>query len=1220
MKKSLICSFLLAGTALGGEAFRILVEAEDFEGGLPYYPYHNEALGKWYAREANCRSYGAPGRGVCAAVHENVNPEARTISYTFKRPLREGNYNLFVRVQGPHWFDRETILELKLGDARAKFAWKKAHRRFRWIGPQTVELRKPASTLSMTPVQFGGYGTRMLYEPRLRTFWVDTIYITSDLSEKAPNPHLEHNLRTGAKITPDVLSGKIKVEYWDYDPHKTPDPPFKPVASTVKLRPFNGRKNLLPNSSFELGLNDGWSAVNNRRNYCYIFSEANHDADVYHGRFSLRIPENANPFSRLYELPARYAGELTLSAYIKARQKCTITLSLIKIDKKKNRSKPFITIKCEVGTQWRRFSGTGTVEAGFVALKLQNPCEVWLDAVQLERGALSSYAPRAEVEGSLATDFLGNILHDNRPPELSLWFHNSTPQPKDVRLRYRIVDVREKPIAEELTESVHLPPNETVKKPLRVPKLRGIFSVLYALEGRDFPEGELVYCIVPPPATGKERHQLGANMDVHPNAYKLMKRLGWSVQLYCKIYETAPDRITSAPDKWNFSKCDEVLSLSSKLMRTIPCMWPKRLPHWMKDASMSLAGGRRDPTRQADRPYPKLDLWREFVRKLVSRYKHTIREWVIEDESEQYYSVRQFAPIVDATLEAVRRIDPRIKIGLSCTPDYTEELLKYVKHPEWLGAFGASSFQLEFWDGLKVRKLQRQWKKPWYCIGVGWYPEPQFYHSHPDYKPVYWSAARTARDLIYLSIIQDAKVIGHYTGRLWNRFGYYNTDFPLVDYDGTPLPYGATYAIVGRLLAEAIPDEVIELPKLKRLAFLFRLGKRYGAVTWSINVPYYDLHWKTGRKLFKGFTLPLSQNDVEILDMYWNPLEGVKWTNGAAIFDLGEEPIFILSKSAGKDKLIKALRQATAQTEPLAGRLSFAVEKGKVYLALALKNQTEKTMHNLKIDAHFPPDRMLSKTGWMLRERDAIVRSAKPGQWKTTKLETILDLKRPTENATFDLRVHGNRVSAEFYDHLWLLNAPPVSANLILDGSLEEWSNPSPAWIYHTFSWARFGRHHIQLLKGGENANYVTLPDLRASVRASYSKTALYFGIEVEDDDIRPAEKGDSALIKLDPSYADPEKAGNIFEVKLWQNTAFLDAPDNTRHKLRSAFRNSDGTYTLEVEVPWRLLGLKPTPYRVLGFDWLVTDLDNDTDGLSKTVFRWAGANQTLAQLILTPD
>lgn len=193
------------------------------------------------------------------------------------------------------------------------------------------------------------------------------------------------------------------------------------------------------------------------------------------------------------------------------------------------------------------------------------------------------------------------------------------------------------------------------------------------------PEGELVYAVIPTPRAKRTRHELASNMDCLPAAYELMARFGFRWQLYCKIMDTVPSRTQPAPGKfvWN----DKNIGLGRAYgIKTLPCLWPTRVPKWMVDTDR-MRPARRDVVRKSNRgpgfpSYPKLDAWREHCRAVADHYKDLVDIWCIEDETEMYYSARDFAPIVRGTAMGFRAVRPRaIKIALSCMPEYTEELL-----------------------------------------------------------------------------------------------------------------------------------------------------------------------------------------------------------------------------------------------------------------------------------------------------------------------------------------------------------------------------------------------------------------------------------------------------------------------------------------------------------------------------------------------------------------
>jgi hypothetical protein len=628
--------------------------------------------------------------------------------------------------------------------------------------------------------------------------------------------------------------------------------------------------------------------------------------------------------------------------------------------------------------------------------------------------------------------------------------------------------------------------------------------------------------------------------------------------------------------------------------------------------------------------YPKLDAWREYSRRLAEHYKTEVDTWTIEDETEMYYSARDFAPIVRATVLGMRAANPAIKIGLSCMPDYTEELLTMID-PKFIGAIGASSYGfLGHWPGRKIRHLQNRLGVPWHCIGVGNNDSHvQMFHTMYGYQPVYWAASRTARELVDLCLNQDAKIIGHYTGRLWNRNGHYNTDFPLMDYDGTPLPHGFAYACVGLLLANAVPLGDVRIESTGTLAYLFELDGRIGAATWSTLVPYYDLHWKPARRAHKNFTLAVSPNQVEVLDMFGNPMLGKQSTPGRLSIDIGEAPLFFMDKGLGKEQFIETIRKATVDAPPVKGMLRFASDgKGGIDLAVTATNTGSKDFKNLKLDARVPLNKMLSKTEWMLPlDPQSAFGPLKKGETRTGRFATNITGNEPVENATFQVSLTGGENNFPVYDTLWLLNAPRR-----LDAKPATAPERTAGWIYHTFSWGRFGRDFPQILQNGEHFNYSTMLDLRSSILASWNEQDLIIEIVVEDDQFVPEEDrndgtGDSVEVRLDINddgftYPKVEGDDRVVELSGSAKGAGMGMKGFEVSQLQSLHntRKIEGqNQRWSLTIPWKALGItKPAPGKIIGFDVVITDVDMEDGKRTEGKMRWAGNSKGLGQLLLT--
>ncbi|MCM8769517.1 MAG: hypothetical protein NC911_07620 [Candidatus Omnitrophica bacterium] len=1215
---------------------RRLVEVEEFDG-LVRYPYHRENAPGWYARESNCRFYGAPGKGYHAQIHEKATQQE--IKKTLSPALEPGQYKVFLRVCGNSWHDRDNVVEVSLGKAKLKFSWQRL-RRFEWLPGQIVSLSEPVSLVTLSALQFGGKGFRQLYESSLRTIAVDTLYITSDLKEER-GPDVEGSLliETGRDAPAEILSGKSSPAYRKVPQAETPEPLTSPRVAPVRLVSYDGRKNLWPNSSFEIGGNDGWMALTMNPSKVHIFDERDHlKGDAYHGSYSLKIPANMDGASRPVYLEKE--GEYSFSLAIKGQEKASANILLVrcqedssgklKVMDEKGKWLTLLSIPVNLSSRWQRVSAAGKLPEGLVVLRVVSPVDCLIDAVMLEPGSLPSpYQPRAGLEAGLATEELGNILYDDQPTVLTAWATNDTSRPAQGELFYEVVDVREMKVASGKI-ILKVPPNSTIKQPVVIsqPPIRGLFSCFYHLGGRQSPEGELVYAVLPKISEGMPRHALAANMDNVEEVFRLMKRMGHKWQLYCKTSgQTSPRGINPQPDIWNWGPARETLLLPKSLgLEAMPSLWPGRLPTHLIDSALSetmaVAKGLREVVRSTKTDsiplMPNLNLWPVYCEQL-GRNLPEATWWNIEDETELYYTPKEFARIVKATAEGFRKSGRAVRLSLSCLPDYTEDLIAELGGEVPLGGFGGSSYNLEYWDGVKIRELQRRYGLPWHCIGVGWDNQPQMFHSFPGYKPVYASAARTAREMVFLCLVQDARIIGHYTGRIWPRVGLFNTDFPLMDVTGVPLPYGFSYSCVGLLLADAEPVKDIYLEDWDILIFVYRQKGRLGAITWANNTPNLDIHWKTWPRNLPGFTIPAA---VDVLDMYANPVKTARISREKTEVELTEEPFFFLNRSLSDADFIQALSQATAPPPPVEMRLLFLPAEGTkgIDLGVLVVNNTKKRLKNLSLEADFPPDRMVTRTEWILKERKGKIRDILPNQQAIGRFPTCLGFDFPVENATFSVWLKTEEEEYPWYERCYLTVAPRVKSEA---GRVTDWSGIQPAWIYHTFSWARFGRAFPQIVSGAGNLKYAFRTDGRVALRSGYDTNRLYFHFQVEDDS--PVFQGEeekrdyfqlrfrSNLVKSFASRLPPEVVVNIFPQANGQ--VKLEGLEGTQ--VLPWKREKEG-YSLELSLPVKpLFPEGASSGQGLGFDFLYHDADVDGQEITSTLMRWAGGCRTLGQLFL---
>ncbi|MFN3421599.1 MAG: hypothetical protein ACK40X_07750, partial [Armatimonadota bacterium] len=910
---------------------------EDFDN-LIYLPFHSVQhptsevpkffVSGWYAREANCRGYGTVwGNGKVAAIHATA--KETTMQKRLDKPLPPGRYRISIRIAGTTMaekLERDNILRVQVGSASVDFRWRNVGRSFKWLPMQEFTINQPADVVQVTAVQFGGAGIVHLNEAQVPSIWLDTIYLTSYLSEtEPPSPQLERLVKFGTdKLPLPERALPLVHEQWQ--------PPFPFEPKRILLQSFDGRKNLFPNGSFELGLPSGWAATNVDYTYCYIFTDADlDDLNPAHGRFSLRVPANANPFSRPFWLEK--GGKLTLSLFLRSEKPQTVRVILRSIPE----YKPLLAMDCAVTERWQRFSVSGEVPSGFVDVRIENSDTLWVDAIQLEYGEISPFTTRAEVEAGFSTGELGNVMVAGQGlPQLNLWLHNDSATAKQVTVRFRVVNLWEQVVAEGKTQRIAVKPKTTLKLPFPLPfKERGIFSLQWAIDGRPFPEGELVFVILPPMPKGKVRHELAANMDVLEHPYRLFARMGFRWQLYCKFYPTFPNSANPKESGWQWF--DEQVMLAEKFgLLTLPCLWPSQpRPFWADWTKVP--GETMGVTRNAQRNfskdhpvYPDITKWRDYVVTLVQHYHKWLKFWCVEDETELYFTPADFVPIFRTAYEAIKSVDANLQVGTSMCPQYHEELLELLNGQT--DFIGASSWGASYWEARKIRYLQERWQKPWFCIGVGLDGQPTFYHTLPHVRPALKNSAMAVQELVKLCVVQDAKVIGHYTGRIRNNGTHRTSDFPLIDYDGTPLPFGAVYASVGRLLANAVPAGEIKLGQVAAgdsgvVAFLFEQNGSIHAVTWS-NAPsglygHNVTTPQTSQSLVRTLTFRnLPKGAIYFTDCFGNEWRFIERKGEIVNVRLTPMPLFIWNRGLSRKELEGVLSHAFVSPNAVYGGIT----------------------------------------------------------------------------------------------------------------------------------------------------------------------------------------------------------------------------------------------------------------------------------------------------------
>jgi hypothetical protein len=893
---------------------------------------------------------------------------------------------------------------------------------------------------------------------------------------------------------------------------------------------------------------------------------------------------------------------------------------------------------------WQRLSAIGDLAEGWYYLSLTCAKELWLDAAQLFEGeGVTAFTPRAELEAGLSTGQLGNILYEDKKT-LKAWFHNSSEAGKSARLRYRIVDVRDRVVAEGTTESMDVPAGQTITRDVAiVPELRGMFSVAYALDGRKLPEGELVYVRMPKPPDQPARHELGGNMSFDTTELALHKRLGLKWALTCKTREVgaAGEFVHRKPDEWNW--VDESAGRPRKMgMDVIPCFWPGRIPEFMAEKPSKPCR----PSRGAYRTnVPKPDLWQDYVGKVAAHYEPAIKRWCVDDEAECSWDPVSHAELVRLTAEAVRKSAPGVKIGISAIPDFTEEMLCHIS-PDSLDFFGGSTFDHYYWECRKVRRLRERYNKPWVCYGVGNRTINTMYHTLYCYQPVWWNAARMGRRVVELLVAQGLEISGHYAALLRNDGAHIAKNKPLCGHDGTPLPWGATFGCLGTLLADAVELGDVPLGDSGLRAHLFRKGETLGAVTWSTCVPSYDHYWRPAVREISGISLECPKGSVAVMDMYWNELPNPRWDGQSLKLDLNEEPTFLLDRTLGEAAFTAMLRQAKAPARPVEVSTAFVpTPDGKIGVGVTVRNNSANKLETVTVDLRPPGDgQPFSMAGeWLLARPVGAIPEVQPGKSETVVLPTVLDGRQPYETGRLRVNLRAKDGIETASDHwFWIVPAFRAKEAPTIDGDLREYEGRNAAWLAYDWSWALFGRHLVQLHENGEVFSYPPYRlDARAAFWLSYDATRLYIGIRLEDDQpILDQETGESVRLVLGVAGANrcvldlrPRPDGSVAvghppsaDQSVTSPKPRADGAMDTSADVGklatgdiSARSKADKTSVrLEASIPWSGLAADLALDAILDFDLFWTDVDREENQVVAGTLRWSGGESPTGFLFLS--
>jgi len=479
---------------------------------------------------------------------------------------------------------------------------------------------------------------------------------------------------------------------------KAPRWPRGPRRPARLIKPIKGRRNLIPNASFECGPSgwgsrsfrwlSGWTPMNR------LFGEVVNDETAPHGKWCLKIdldPKTTPVVQFDYfdllrrEVKAPLAGNIgfiqlergkpyAVSAYLRADKDGTpARLGVHYFDEWTH------TRKVTVGPKWQRFTYAFKArrDAGYVVVgpdlsgTKRDGCTLRTDAVQLEPGAeAGEFKPRDVLEFRLAqiVPKAGSTRFRFRWPQLALFVFNADEKPQTVVFRVKVTDFwfRQE---HHVRMTVPLPvgryqiPLDTIQldKP-------GFYRIRGTVEGR--PESHTLRIAIVPKRTRKDSI-IGVNhargwphlIDADVKAGIVWVR-DWSL----KWQHVEPTKGT-----FDFALADRIINRPIQHGQRVLGLLPFPSANWSSSAPASVKAGKRYPANRQRTWYAPRDIeeFKTYVRTTVAHYKDRIRWWQVFNEPlytnyslprKLGYTPKDYVKLVKAFHDAAKAVDPKCKI------------------------------------------------------------------------------------------------------------------------------------------------------------------------------------------------------------------------------------------------------------------------------------------------------------------------------------------------------------------------------------------------------------------------------------------------------------------------------------------------------------------------------------------------------------------------------
>jgi|GEM_PF-1973324 len=1057
---------------------------------------------------------------------------------------------------------------------------------------------------------------------------------------------------------------KPEEKFPDVDLAKAAEPKKQETAAPVK------GNQLKEGSSFEVGP-DGVRPYS-----AYSWNEKMADPGVppvfdtstaVHGTTSLKL--TASDPKKLHS-PYNFAFVCAIFNRIQLKRDCKYTVSAwMKTDKPGLKANIFCGEESwggnnwgaiPVTTEWKRYSfpfETKDFKKGRYCLTwvgIDSQCKegsLWIDAVQVEEGDLSDFQPSTEIEYGVEVLNKEKLFDSGSPCKAVLRVRNNGKNPLDGKVDYVIKDYWEKPVS---TGSV----------PVQV-KADGNTS--YDLDFGKLPCGyyrgsftastgeveEIIFGVyVPQPL---EMLPDDWPLACHNDPMPIVRKLGFGAVRAFGVFQFA--NIAPAEGKLDFSQPDRMVEMAEKNgLKIMPILGDLMWPYWGHAPSIpkyaqekmteNAIGGNKLRVL-----WPKMDLWKNYVRALTSHYKGRVDAWEVLNEPNLWMTPEEYFPYLKASYEAAKEGNPDCNVvGVCATSDFagkpgtfTDNVFKQggTKYFDTLSMHLYDTNPPERTIGAGSDVMLETWRK---IMKDTYGKDTSVWHTEKSYIPreLAYSRRKVNVPVEYCDepqfLIQNFKLKAEYMLRetllnaiaggkgkfFWFGQFYYDSCFITIRYHQ---PYGLDHTEFD----QSPTPELIAANGLARM--LTGMSHAFRQLSWG------DLNrcsvftgekgslaamwnWKAGGKV----AIPVGKNNFTLSNFFGEPIKAVPDDKGEIVVDLDGAPKYLSLPGQNGEAACTLLKNARLLDAAVDVISSLDVKGSAPALRLKLRNTQISPLSGTAEFAKIP-------NGWKLEKQSLPVSDLAPGAVTTLEFP-VTDLQPQPEGAealsviklgTLHTEKKAWILPFRSREELMKLLIPPDEAvacpvkegEIKIDGELSDWSDEEPICLAVENTVKE--KADFDSWQGAADCSVIT--------RIRWDEKNLYIGAKVFDDVVmqnRPAKEAyqcDCLEIFLDiddkdagtdrTSTEDYRSNADDFQALLApagdraQPTAWwmqLDGDGGTK----IASKTFKGGYTLEAAIPWSAFKtFTPAKGKKIGFSFALDDADKDYK--RKSVLVWKG-------------